>query len=278
MPTSTLLPLADAPLDEVCDRLAQGGFRRKPSGIRWRLSPPEGEGLVVLGPGRSVALLAPVALSEGGCKAGAFEVAAVVGEPGERAEIARTVESEGVGPLIAVGRSSPLPGMDRRARLRHWVTGPDPFVPLQVPIEEWTEVHAEIAREREGRWGTFRSLDRLRWRYEQGPNRTLTAMQVFEAEGPVGWVAVEEQASPRLLRVLELHALSRTAHYALLKAVRRLSWDRGSPPISLPGAAMSRRYAFTAGYLPSGVGLSVFASPGAPTGDYRAFAVDARVG
>ncbi|TVQ94182.1 MAG: hypothetical protein EA397_02500 [Deltaproteobacteria bacterium] len=269
--THPVLPLPDAPLDEVCERLPADHALRAPDRLQARLSPPEGAGWIALGPGRSVALVAPIRLTNGGEVLSALEVVAVEGQPSERVQLADALRQRLTFPLVAVGSAPPLPGLARRAALRHWVTGPDPFVPLQPTLAAWTEAHAGLAREREGRWGVQRSLARLRWRYE---GADVTAMHVLQGERPVGWMTLRALPAPRRLRVVELHALHRTAHYALLKAARRLSWDLGALPVSLPGAVMSRRYAFTAGYLPSGRRVAVFGSATLPHGDYRAFASD----
>lgn len=166
---------------------------------------------------------------------------------------------------LVVSRARPGPDWTPSARLSAWVTGPDPFEPVQNALHLPDDRHdAFVERLAEGRhapvltWsgrdGTPtgrvppRSAAWLSWRLDE-PGVRIEARQVLCGSRCHGWILLAHR--PRQLRILDLQAEDRDAHYALLKAARRRSWERGGIPVMLVGEPMSRRYAFTAGYLPS---------------------------
>ena len=99
----------------------------------------------------------------------------------------------------------------------------------------------------------MRDAARLTWRYLRHPEREYVVMDVPGVDGCDGLIVLEEKQvrGARSAVVVELQSRDKQVHYSLLKAARRWSWDLGGVPVVLRGELMSRRYAFTAGYLPA---------------------------
>lgn len=232
---------------------------------RWRLSGPAGQGERT-----AVSTLARTRTSDGIVWTQVVDGAAPAGRDA---------------PVLHLGGKPAGEGWRRTARLPSWGTGPDPFVPTQAPLIDPGPAHDALAlRLAAGGRAAVRSwsgasevedgpaLGRgsawLRWRLAE-PGAELEAMQIG-SERCSGWVLLKHL--PHQIRILDLQAEDRVSHYALLKAARRRSWERGGAPVVLHGELMSKRYAFTAGYVPIAPMLSVWTRGGA--GPARAWEAD----
>lgn len=241
-------------VDEVVAALGDGAPVREPSPalVDWRLRPPEGLGQVALADDGSVAAIAPATVSRAGERIAVWQLVGWNG-PSVAAALSALREATPDAPWVVAGTAPPPTSWRTAARLPAWVTGPDPFVPLQREIDQLDASHDALADGIAARpeLALVRDAARLTWRYLRHPEREYVVMDVPDGAVCDGIIVLEEKKirGARSLAILEIQA--RGAHYALLKAARRLSWERGGIPVVLRGELMSRRYAFTAGYLPA---------------------------
>ena len=273
--------------DKVIERLA-ASVQRSGAWLRWRLSGPAGEGVIVDGQ----AALARARTAEG------REVwQQIVAPRGRSAALARSLDAVvGDVPLLAIGARPRGLGWTPLATLPSWATGPDPFEPLQpwltepgarhdafaerlaaggrAVVETWSGRTPRVRADR----SMARGADWLAWQLQSDD---LVCMEFVDGAQCRGWILVRDDKvlGVRALRIVDLQAEDRVAHYALLKASRQLSWQRGGAPVVLHGERMSRRYAFTAGFLPAGASwrgeaLTVWARGSAPEGVWRAWSAD----
>lgn len=187
---------------------------------------------------------------------------------------------------VRVGWRAPGTDWSRAHRLPAWVTGPDPFEPVQPTFTTAAARHDALATRLAagGRapvctWGgqpeqdrgaaAIRTADWLNWRLAE-PDVSIEAMEFTSGSRCRGWILLHHRE--RQIRIIDLQAEDRVAHYALLKASRRRSWERGGIPVHLNGERMSRRYAFTAGFVPAPSRLSVWTLGG--PGVWRAWEAD----
>jgi hypothetical protein len=250
-------PVDDADLDRCAARLGGPDAGWTAERLSWCLRPPSGPGLVALGDAGAIALAVPDVATRAGAEAPILQLVARAGPEAivwSLLDDLRAHAGDAV-PVVAIGPDPELPALRHPTVLPTWITGPDPFVPLQRPVDEFGPDHdAFAARLPDGAWSLRRSAATWSWRYLREPASETAVMDLPGPGGVEGLIAIRDAPirGVRSLEVLELRAVDRGAHYDLLKAARRLSWERGGLPIVLRGEVMSRRYAFTAGYLPSG--------------------------
>ena len=255
-----LTPASEADLEALAARLHPGPTARF---LAWRLNPPAGQGWVALGPEGSAAAIAPDHATRDGREIPIYRFVAAAGDPLRRAalvEALRDATSAGhqERPLLAVATAAPSTTMRPAERIRTWITGPDPFIGAQRPVDDPDATHDALARSLpDDRWRLRRDAEIWRWRLGE-PDVPTELIEVPGDAGPRGVTLLRERRirGVRTLEILDLQALDRAAHYDLLKAARRRAWDRGGLPVVLRGEEMSRGYAFTAGYLPSGPSAS----------------------
>jgi hypothetical protein len=272
----TFQAAADADLDAVAARL---GGRWTADRLGWALGPPTGAGVVATRADGILAAAVPDVATRTAGTTPILRLVAAAGAPDGIAAALPALAAHAGRPLVAVGRLAALPPVGAAHRLPTWTTGPDPFVPLQRPIERFDTDHDALGRALVGTAWTIRR-DAAWWAWRRAePGVDLDAFDVPGPGGARGLVLVRDRRvrGVRALTVLELRALDRATHYDLLKAVRRLSWDRGSLPIVLRGEEMSRAYAFTAGYLPAGPAARAFGvrTLDLTSGAWRAWDADA---
>jgi len=155
-------------------------------------------------------------------------------------------------PIVAAAPTRVLP--PSTAPIQNWISGPDPFVDLQTVVTQFGAQHDRFGVRCAGpSWSVARDAAWWRWRYSEEPGVANVVMQIADGEDIAGLVAVRalERHGLLVVEILEIRATSPRAHYDLLKAARRFSWEQGALPVILRGEEMSRRYAFTAGYVPS---------------------------
>lgn len=243
---------ADADLDQLSASLGDSDRVVTPDRVRWMLHPPAGPGFVVTGPADSVAVFVPDSAVHADQTLPVLHRIAASGPPDALARLHRAaLDHAPSAAVLAVGASSNA----EIAALPTWITGPDPFVPLQRTIDDLGDAHDALGARiiDPHHWTLHRDAATWRWRYLREPGADTLLMDLPGPDGLDGLIALREvrlRSVPTLV-ILELRATNRHAHYALLKAARRRSWDRGGLPVVLRGERMSKRYAFTAGYLPS---------------------------
>ena len=296
----TVASAEEADLDSIAWALGDARDRTG-AWLRWRLRPPAGPGVIVRS-GDGLVLLTPLVLADG---TEAWQQIDAVGEVDALQQAVTDVAD--TRPLLAFGARPGGSGWRHLDTLPSWATGPDPFEPLQPRVIEPDERHDALAgrvttgqRAQVETWSgrpagdagdaglplvPARGAAWLRWSLAESDDIQLMEVADGPEVGPHahcrGWVMIREGEShgQRVLRVLDLQASDRDAHYALLKAARKLSWERGGIPVVLHGERMSRRYAFTAGFLPASKplvqsALSVWARGPTPEGRWRAWAAD----
>jgi len=292
----TTTPASEADLDSIAWAL---GEERNRTGawLRWRLIGPAGTGVVVRGV-ESLALLAPLRLIDGTM---AWQQVDALGDVDALDAAIEDVVGDDL--RLALGPRPLGEGWQRAADLPAWVTGPDPFEPLQHRVMEADPRHDALAerlasggravvetwsgipRRHGPRWAPSRGADWLDWRTAEADDLVLMEVSDGPEVGPNahcrGWILLREGEAHgvRTLRVLDLQAQDRDAHYALLKAGRQLSWQRGGIPVVLHGERMSRRYALSAGFVPATrplvrERLSVWTHGRPPAGTWRAWTAD----
>jgi len=275
-----LHPAPDADLDALAARLGPGATAER---LAWRLSPPTGPGWVALGPEGSAAAVAPDLARRDGRVVPILRFVAAAGGPLRRAALLDAIReaaaAKGPPPLLAIADQAPSAVMRPAERTPSWITGPDPFVSAQRVVVTPGEAHdARASALPDDRWRLRRDAATWRWHLAE-PQVETTLIDVPAGDGVRGVALLRERRirGLRTLEILDLQSLDRAAHYDLLKAARRWSWDRGGLPVALLGEEMSRRYAFTAGYLPAGpvrTSQRVWLV-GAPRGPWALWGIDA---
>jgi hypothetical protein len=226
--------------------------------LKWQLHPPAGVARagVCRDGGQLVAVVAarPFIVSVGGRREVTWQTCARLGDAAAQSAADRALdELLQDEPRLHLSRSAEPPGFSARRRVRVWLTGPDPFVPVQPAVVTLDDSHDDLADIRGGRVGAGLLKDSawLRWRYRDHPTNRYDLMEIRSDRGCEGIVVVREARirGRKTIVILELHATTPTDHYALLKAARKLAWDRGGLPVVLLDDDLDPLFALTAGYF-----------------------------